>query len=58
VHPGLGGVLGTVGGVLGAFCGYQAGTRLVKAIRCKDLVVAVGEDLVAVAGCFWAVSHV
>ena len=36
----LGAVLGAVGGVAGAFAGYQARTRLVKALKVPDLVVA------------------
>jgi uncharacterized membrane protein len=43
-------VLGALGGVAGAFGGYQARTRLVKALKAPDFVVAIVEDLVAV-GC-------
>lgn len=53
----LGAVLGAVGGVVGCFAGYQARTRLVKALGTRDLYIALLEDLVAVAGSFWVVSR-
>ena len=52
-----GGLLGAVGGLVGCFGGYQARTRLVKALGVPDIYVAVLEDLVAVAGCLWVVSR-
>jgi uncharacterized membrane protein len=53
----VGAVLGAVGGVVGCFAGYQARTRLVKAMATRDTYVALLEDLVAVAGCLWVVSR-
>ena len=53
----LGAVLGAAGGVVGAFAGYQVRTRLVKALRIRDLVVALLEDAVAIAGSLLVVSH-
>jgi len=51
--PVAGALAGAVGGVMGAFGGYQARTRLVKALGVKDVFVAVPEDLVAIAlACF------
>lgn len=55
VFPGA--LLGAVGGVVGCFGGYQARTRLVKALGTPDIYVALFEDLVAVAGCLWVVSR-
>ena len=52
-----GAALGAVGGVAGCFGGYQARTRLVKALRVPDLYVALFEDVVAIAGCLWVVSR-
>jgi uncharacterized membrane protein len=52
-RPLIGGVLGAVGGVVGCFGGYQARTRLVKALGTRDINVAVVEDLVAIAGPVW-----
>jgi uncharacterized membrane protein len=43
-----GAVLGGLGGVIGAFAGYQARTRLVQALKVKDRVIALSEDLVAI----------
>src|SRR5437870_7607228 len=54
----LGAVLGAVGGVVGCFGGYQARTRLVKALGKPDIYVALLEDLVTIAGCLWAVSPI
>ncbi len=53
----LGAVLGAVGGVVGALGGYQARTRSVKALGIRDLVVALVEDAVAIAGSLLVVSH-
>ena len=53
----LGAVLGAVGGVVGCFGGFQARTGLVKALGTRDMYVALIEDLVAIAGCFWVVSR-
>ena len=53
----LGAVLGGVGGVAGAFAGYEARTRLVKALNVPDTVVALLEDAVAIGGGFFLVSR-
>jgi uncharacterized membrane protein len=43
-----GAVLGGLGGVIGAFSGYQARKRLVNGLKVKDAFVAIPEDLVAI----------
>lgn len=53
----LGGVSGAAGGIAGCFLGYQARTRLVKALGTADLNVALFEDLVAIAGGVWVVTQ-
>lgn len=53
----LGALVGTAGGVVGCFGGYQARTRLVKALGTRDIYVALLEDLVAIAGSLWVVSR-
>ncbi|MGA9767900.1 MAG: DUF4126 family protein [Blastocatellia bacterium] len=53
----IGAVLGVVGSVVGCFGGYQARTRLVKALGVPDIYVALFEDLVAIAGSLWVVSR-
>ena len=46
----LGAILGGIGGIAGAFAGYQLRTRLVKALKCPDFVIAILEDATAIAG--------
>jgi uncharacterized membrane protein len=53
----FGAILGVVGGVAGAFGGYQARTRLVKALNVPDVVVACLEDAIAIGGAFFIVSR-
>lgn len=45
----LGAALGGLGGLIGAFAGYEARTRLVAALKVKDRVIALSEDVVAIA---------
>ena len=53
----LGAVLGAGGGLVGAFLGYQVRTRLVKALKVPDFVIAVLEDAVAIDGGLFIVSR-
>jgi len=53
----LGACLGAVGGVVGAFAGYQVRTGLVRALKVPDIVIAVLEDLVAIAGALFCVTR-
>jgi uncharacterized membrane protein len=53
----LGAVLGIVGTLIGAFGGYQVRTRLVKALKVPDLVIATLEDAVAIGGGLFIVSR-
>jgi uncharacterized membrane protein len=46
----FGAVLGAAGGIIGGFAGYQARTRLVKALGTKDINVALVEDVIAILG--------
>lgn len=41
-------VAGAVGGVAGAFGGYHARTGLTRALKVKDAVIAIPEDLIAI----------
>jgi uncharacterized membrane protein len=52
-----GAVLGVIGGVSGAFGGYQVRTGLVKALKLPDLVIALLEDAVAIGGGLFIVSR-
>jgi len=52
-----GALLGGMGGVIGAFAGYEVRKRLVNNIHIKDLFVAICEDLVAIALAYFLVWH-
>jgi len=51
-----GAVLGGIGGVIGAFAGYEARKRLVSSLKVKDVFIAIAEDLVAIGLGFFLVS--
>jgi uncharacterized membrane protein len=53
-----GAAAGAIGGIAGAFAGYQARTRLVKALNVPDFFVAIAEDAVAIAAAILIVTHV
>jgi uncharacterized membrane protein len=53
----VGCALGALGGVVGAFVGYQVRTGLVRALKVPDFVIAVLEDLAAVAGALFIVTR-
>ncbi len=44
----VGAILGAAGGIAGAFGGYQARTRTVKALGVRDLPIALLEDALAI----------
>jgi len=44
----IGGILGGVGGIIGAFAGYEIRRRLVSALNIKDIFIALLEDLVTI----------
>jgi uncharacterized membrane protein len=52
-----GSILGILGGIAGAFGGYQVRTRSVKALKVPDLVIALLEDAVAIGGGLFIVSR-
>jgi uncharacterized membrane protein len=53
----LGMLLGALGAVAGTLGGYEARTRLVKALNVPDIAVALAEDAIAIAGGFFLVSR-
>ena len=53
----FGTLLGATGGLVGCFAGYRARTGLVRMLGLPDAVVAVAEDVLAVAGSLWIVTR-
>ena len=53
----VGAAVGGLGGVAGAFAGYEVRMRLVKALNVPDFVIALLEDAVAIGGGFLIVSR-
>jgi uncharacterized membrane protein len=53
----VGAALGIIGAFVGCFGGYQARTRLVRALGKPDIYVALVEDLIAIGGSLWIVSR-
>jgi uncharacterized membrane protein len=54
----LGAVLGAAGGIAGAYAGYEVRTRLVRALKVPDFVIALLEDAVAIVGGLLIVSGI
>lgn len=55
--PAAGALLGALGGVAGTLGGYETRTRLVKALKAPDWVIAVIEDAIAIGGALLLVSR-
>jgi uncharacterized membrane protein len=53
----LGAILGAVGGIAGAFAGYNYRRWLSRGAKLPDLLIALLEDVVAVGGGLLLVSH-
>ena len=50
----IGAILGGVGGVIGAFVGYEIRKKLVAGLNIKDIFIALLEDLVTIGlACFF-----
>jgi uncharacterized membrane protein len=54
---GIGAICGAIGGIAGAFAGYEVRRRLVLNLKMRDFPVAVVEDLIAVGFAFLFVSR-
>jgi uncharacterized membrane protein len=51
----IGAILGAIGGVIGAFAGYEIRRKVVAALNIKDVFVALLEDLITIGlACFFA----
>ena len=50
----IGAIAGGVGGIIGAFAGYESRRRLVNALNIKDIFIALLEDLITIGiSCFF-----
>ncbi len=45
-------VLGAISGVIGAYAGFEARTRLVRRLKLPGAVIALGEDLLAIGSAY------
>jgi uncharacterized membrane protein len=52
-----GGILGALGSIAGAVGGYQVRTRLVRALKVPDFIIACLEDAVAIGGGLFIASR-
>lgn len=52
-----GAALGAIGGLAGSFAGYKARTGLVNALKVKDIVIALTEDLITIALAYFLVTR-
>ncbi len=50
-------VAGVIGAVAGTLGGYEARSRMVRAIGGTDFPIALIEDVIAICGAFWIVSR-
>lgn len=53
----IGALLGGIGGVTGAFAGYEGRRRLVRGLKIKDAFIAVPESLIAIGLGLFLVSR-
>ena len=53
----VGAILGAVGGVIGAFAGYEIRPRLVATLNIKDIFIALLEDVVTLGLAVFFVSR-
>lgn len=55
--PWIGAAVGVIGALAGAFAGYNARAALVRVLHVPDFVIAVSEDVIAIALGLFLVSH-
>ena len=53
----IGAIAGAIGGLIGAFAGYEIRRRLVTGLKVKDVFVAIPEDLIAIGLAFLFVTR-
>jgi uncharacterized membrane protein len=54
----IGAILGAIGGIAGAFGGYNARRFLTKGLGAPDFLIAVLEDIIAIAGGLFLCSRI
>ena len=51
----VGVALGGMGGLIGAFAGYEIRKRVVNSLKIKDAIIALAEDLITIGAAFFLV---
>ena len=53
----IGAILGAIGGIIGAFAGYETRRKVVAALNVKDTFIALLEDLVTIGLAYFFVTR-
>jgi len=53
----IGAILGAIGGIIGAFAGYETRRKVVAALNVKDIFIALLEDLVTIGLAYFFVTR-
>jgi uncharacterized membrane protein len=48
-------VVGIIGAVIGTYAGYHIRRALVNGLKVKDILIAIPEDIIAIALAYWVV---
>ncbi len=51
----VGAILGAIGGLIGTYAGYHIRKALVSGLKVKDIMIAIPEDIVAIAIAYFVV---
>ncbi|MGC2108928.1 MAG: DUF4126 family protein [Candidatus Korobacteraceae bacterium] len=51
----VGVVVGVIGAVIGTYAGYHIRQALVSGLKVKDILIAIPEDIIAIALAYWVV---
>ncbi len=53
----IGAILGAIGGIIGAFAGYEIRRKVVAALNVKDIFIALLEDLITIGLAYFFVTR-
>jgi len=53
----IGAILGAIGGIIGAFAGYEIRRKVVAALKVKDIFIALLEDLITIGLAYFFVTR-